>query len=285
VQATLDNNILNTTFAPIVERFGTDKATLEQQLKQAEARRALAANFQGIASFGDGPRKFALREAQEAIDRIKEKLKAFSEEAQEGAKATDTLTDSVQSMRQETERAVQRPTPVSAALGASAGPYTPFLPTPGAIVATLSQDRPRSLGQTTSGGTRFDDETDITRMGKGGQILGTNFSSGPVRFGANPYGIGGLERRAAGAYTTRQGDVLRVGAGEMLLDRSTAEGLRALVRSGGGRGGGVTITNPRFEVVMQGVDPRLIDGKQIMRALLPALREELRRAQYDVERL
>jgi hypothetical protein len=75
---------------------------------------------------------------------------------------------------------------------------------------------------------------------------------------------------------TRQGERIVAGAGEMVLDRSLASGLRDLIKNGGGHGQQVVIQSPHFHVNIQGVDSRSIDARGLVHALLPQLREALR---------
>jgi tape measure domain-containing protein len=93
------------------------------------------------------------------------------------------------------------------------------------------------------------------------------------------------ETAQSGRMRTRQGERATLGSGEMVLDRSTSDGLRDLVKNGGGRGGGLTINNPQFVLNQTGVDPRAMDGRAVLWAMLPALRELFRQADYDPRKI
>jgi tape measure domain-containing protein len=312
VQETIDNNILNKyKFAPIETKFGSTKGELEQQLADQQRFRT---QVQRSSYYTGDLKRTQLANIDAAIAAITEKLQALTDEGGKAATSTEKMAKSVKTMREETERTTSGSRSMSANMGrfrqvAAGTPgaipgYVPiagggdapdgswWLPhaMPGGIVAMPSQEAQSSRG-TSAAREGFDLSRLITNMPKGGKLLGGSSLAGGPTIKASSYvsvsdGPGGshLERRAAGAYRTRQGELLSAGAGEMLLDRSTADGLRALVQGQLG-GGGVTITNPKFEVNISGVDPHALDAKGLMRALLPALREELRRSGYDVARL
>jgi tape measure domain-containing protein len=109
-------------------------------------------------------------------------------------------------------------------------------------------------------------------------------SSGDTRQAGRLIGVG--ETAQAGRLrTARQGERATLGAGELVLDRSMSDGLRDLVKNGGGRGSGVTINNPQFVLQQTGVDPRAMDGRAVLWAMLPALRELFRKADYDPRKI
>ena len=93
-----------------------------------------------------------------------------------------------------------------------------------------------------------------------------------------------VERNQAGVRHTRSGEVLRPGDGETLLDAELAAALRTLAATAGeGQSRSVMIDHPVFHVEMKGVDPRAIDARGLVQALLPELRQAIRRGELELD--